>query len=61
MDMTQLDSANLARLCSLDSGVEVSADDVRNYLLTGDAALEHFDAEAQHEIRMTLLKELAST
>lgn len=53
------DLQELARLCTLDSGVEVTSADVRRYLLVGGAALGRFSPEDRHEIVSTLLKEMA--
>ncbi len=58
--MSLPDSHELARLCSLDIGQTVTSNDVRNYLLIGASALEHFAPEQQRDIAATLLKELAS-
>jgi hypothetical protein len=55
----RFESAAIARLCTLDSGVEVTPDDVRRYLLVGVSALERFTAEQRHEIQTTIVKELA--
>jgi hypothetical protein len=54
------DSHELARLCSLDIGQEVTADEVRNYLLVGERALERFSPEDRRDLFATLAKELLS-
>lgn len=57
--LEKFDSKELARLSSLDAGVEVTPSDVRNYFAEGDKALRRFDPDTRHEIRATLLKEIA--
>jgi hypothetical protein len=54
------DSHELARLCTLDIGQEVTSDEVRSYLLAGEEALERFSPEDRQEIAATLIKELSS-
>lgn len=53
------DSHELARLCTLDLGREVTSDDVRGYLLVGAGYLTHrFSADEISDIGATLIKEL---
>lgn len=54
-----MDSGNLARLCTLDSGVTVDPQHVRNWIISGNAALSAYDPDARHEINVTLLKAFA--
>lgn len=54
------DSAELARLCSLDIGRQVHPEDVRRFLLIGPAILwqrGYTEAEIS-DIRATLIKEM---
>lgn len=57
------DSHELARLCSLDIGREVTSNDIRTYLIAGMGALEppmnHFTPEEADEIAATVVKEMA--
>lgn len=54
-----MDSIELARLCTLDIGREVTSDEVRSYLLVGERALGRFSGDEQWDIQATVLKELA--
>lgn len=58
--MTVPDSHELARLCTLDIGKPVTSEDVRSYLLVGDAALKArgFTDEECSDIFATIVKEL---
>lgn len=48
----------LARVCTMDIGREVTAAEVRGYLLGGAAALGRFSDEERSDIQATLFKEL---
>jgi hypothetical protein len=52
------DLYELARLCSLDIGKEVTSDEIRGYLFVGAKALDRFSSYDRQEIAMTIIKEL---
>lgn len=52
------DSQEIARLCTLDLGKEVTSDEVRNFLIAGERALDRFSPEERSDIAATIMKEL---
>lgn len=51
------DSVELARLCTLDLGREITSDEVRTYLLAGTYP-ERLTDEERSDMQATLFKEL---
>jgi hypothetical protein len=53
-------SAEIARLCRLDTDLNVTDGDVKGYLAKGDKALERFAPEERSEIVAAIIKGMAS-